>query len=87
MGVSLLPGRRRVVMSAPHRHRLPNRRPSHTETLEGAGQTFTAAVGFDPGTDRPCEVFLTACKEGSLMNASLGQERRSRAQGIHVCYG
>ena len=69
------------------RKRLPNRRPSHTETLEIVGQTFTAAVGFDPGTDRPCEVFLTAGKEGSLMNASLGQERRSRAQGIHVCYG
>lgn len=69
------------------RRRLPNRRPAHTEVLTVAGQTFTTTVGFDPGTDRPCEVFLTACKEGSLMNASLGQERRSRAQGIHVCYG
>ncbi len=53
------------------RNRLPNRRPSHTETLEVAGQTFTATVGFDPETGRPCEVFLTAGKEGSLINAML----------------
>ncbi len=36
-----------------------------------AGQTFTATVGFDPETGRPCEVFLTAGKEGSLINAML----------------
>ena len=53
------------------RNRLPNRRPSHTETLAVAGQTFTATVGFDPETGRPCEVFLTAGKEGSLINAML----------------
>ncbi len=53
------------------RKRLPNRRPSHTETLAVAGQTFTATVGFDPKTDRPCEVFMTAGKEGSLINAML----------------
>jgi len=58
-------------MSDPHRHRLPNRRPSRVETVEVAGQTFTATVGFDPETDRPCEVFLTAGKEGSLINAML----------------
>ncbi len=58
-------------MAAPDRHRLPNRRPSHTEALTVAGQTFTATVGFDPKTDRPCEVFLTAGKEGSLINALL----------------
>ncbi len=60
-----------MTMPAAHRHRLPNRRPSHTEALEVAGQAFTATVGFDPGTCRPCEVFLTAGKEGSLMNAML----------------
>ncbi len=53
------------------RKRLPNRRPSHTETLAVAGQTFTATVGFDPKTDRPCEVFLTAGKEGSMLDALL----------------
>ena len=53
------------------RRRLPNRRPAHTEVLTVAGQTFTTTVGFDPGTDRPCEVFLTAGKEGSLMNGML----------------
>ncbi len=58
-------------MAEPHRHRLPNRRPSHTETLEVAGQTFTATVGFDPVDDQPRELFLTAGKEGSLINAML----------------
>ena len=58
-------------MTAPHRRRLPNRRPSHTETLEVAGQTVTATVGFDPKTNRPCEVFLTAGKEGSTLSALL----------------
>jgi ribonucleoside-diphosphate reductase alpha chain len=55
----------------PARKRLPSRRPSLTEALEVAGQSFTATVGFDPKTDRPCEVFLTAGKEGSLINAML----------------
>ncbi len=53
------------------RKRLPNRRPSHTETLAVAGQTFTATVGFDPEDGRPRELFLTAGKEGSLINAML----------------
>ncbi len=53
------------------RKRLPNRRPSHTETLAVAGQTFTATVGFDPDDGRPRELFLTAGKEGSLINAML----------------
>ncbi len=58
-------------MSSPHRHRLPNRRPARTETLEVAGQAFTATVGFDPEDGRPRELFLTAGKEGSLINAML----------------
>ncbi len=58
-------------MSASHRQRLPNRRPSHTEALEVAGQVFTATVGFDPKSARPRELFLTAGKEGSLLNALL----------------
>ena len=53
------------------RKRLPNRRPSHTETLEVAGLAVTGTVGFDPEDGRPCEVFLTAGKEGSLINALL----------------
>ncbi len=56
---------------SPARTRLPNRRPSHTEALAVAGQTFTATVGFDPGTCRPRELFLTGGKEGSLINAML----------------
>ena len=58
-------------MASPHRHRLPNRRPSHTEALEVAGQTFTATVGFDPEDGCPRELFLTAGKEGSVINAML----------------
>jgi len=41
------------------RQRLPNRRPSHTEALEVAGQVFTATVGFDECA-QPRELFLTA---------------------------
>ena len=52
------------------RRRLPNRRLSHTEALEIAGQAFTATVGFDE-CGRPREVFLTAGREGSLLNAML----------------
>ncbi len=52
------------------RKRLPSRRPSHTETLAVDGQTFVATVGFDE-CDRPREVFMSAGKEGSLLNALL----------------
>ncbi len=57
-------------MSTSPRQRLPNRRLSHTETLEVAGQVFTATVGFDD-CGRPREVFMAAGKEGSLLNAML----------------
>jgi len=57
-------------MSASPRQRLPNRRPSHTETLEVGGQGFTATIGFDE-CGRPRELFLTAGKEGSMLNALL----------------
>ena len=55
----------------PARARLPNRRPSHVETLEVGGQVITACVGFDPATDQPCEVFLNGGKEGSQFDAML----------------
>ncbi len=53
------------------RKRLPNRRPSHTESLQVDGQVFTATVGFDPESGQPRELFLTAGKEGSMLNAML----------------
>ena len=53
------------------RQRLPNRRPSHIETLETAGQVFTACVGFDPETGQPRELFLSGGKEGSQVDALL----------------
>ncbi len=55
----------------PARSRLPNRRPAYTETLEVDGQSFEATVGFDPESGQPRELFLTAGKEGSLLNAML----------------
>ncbi len=56
----------------PHRHRLPNRRPCHTEVLEVDGQLFTASIGFDPETKQPREVFLSGGKQGSMLDALLG---------------
>ncbi len=55
----------------PARSRLPNRRRAYTETLEVDGQAFEATVGFDPEGGSPRELFLTAGKEGSLLNAML----------------
>ncbi len=40
----------------PLRTRLPNRRPSHFETLEVGAQVVTACIGFDPATSRPRDV-------------------------------
>ena len=59
------------MTSTSSRQRLPNRRPSHTETLQVGGQVFMATVGFDPETGRPREIFLNADKEGSFLNALL----------------
>ena len=53
------------------RKRLPNRRPSHVETLEVTGQEFTACIGFDPKTGQPCEIFLDASKRDSMFGAML----------------
>ncbi len=53
------------------RSRLPDRRPSHLETLEIGGQTIAACIGFDPATDQPREVFLNGGKEGSQFDAML----------------
>ena len=68
-----IPGTRTMpaLKDMPARVRLPNRRPSHIETLEVGGQIVTACVGFDPATDRPCEVFLNGGKEGSQVDAML----------------
>ena len=54
-----------------NRQRLPNRRPSHVETMEMAGQVFTACIGFDPETGAPRELFLNGGKEGSQFDAML----------------
>ena len=56
---------------APHRRRLPGRRPSLKQELQVGGQSFTVDIGFDPATGDPSEMFLNAGKEGSLLNALL----------------
>ncbi len=53
------------------RARLPNRRPSHVETLEVSGQVITVSIGLDPATGQPREVFLNGGKEGSQFDAML----------------
>ncbi len=53
------------------RQRLPNRRPAHTETLQADGQVSTATIGFDPESGQPRELFLTAGKEGSMLDTLL----------------
>ena len=58
-------------MSTSTRQRLPNRRPARTESLEVAGQAFTATVGFDPETGQPRELFLDASKRDSMFGAML----------------
>ena len=67
------------------RTRLPNRRKSHTETLEVAGQKFTACIGFDPETGQPRELFLNAAKEGSQVAALLSDA--ATAISIALQYG
>ena len=53
----------------PERARLPNRRPSHVETVEVDGQIITACIGFDPATGQPREVFLNGGTAGSQVDA------------------
>ncbi len=60
-----------VDPGSPTRRRLPNRRSSLKQELQIGGQTFAADVGFDPETGQPCELFLTAGKEGSMLNTLL----------------
>ena len=47
------------------RRRLPNRRPSETQTVNVGNHTFEATVGFDPADGRPREIFLAGAKHGS----------------------
>ena len=53
------------------RKRLPNRRPSYTETLEVDGQALTATVGFDPKSGQPCELFIVGVV-GNFLEGPLG---------------
>ena len=67
------------------RTRLPNRRECHIETLEVAGQEFTACIGFDPVTGQPRELFLNGGKEGSQVDALLSDA--ATATSIALQYG
>ena len=61
----------RISTSLPRRTRLANRRPVITETLLVGGQSIQASVGFDPATGQPHELFLSAGKTGSALDALL----------------
>ncbi len=69
------------MTSTSSRQRLPTRRPAHSEALEVDSHAFTATVGFSPKSGQPRELFLTAGKEGSLLNALLlkAQKRAAKA--------
>lgn len=56
----------------PQRHRLRDRRMSVSEVIEIGGQTYTATAGIDISVLGVREVFLSAAKEGSGMDAILG---------------
>lgn len=53
------------------RTRLPNRRPTITETLFVGGQAIEASVGFDPATGQPRELFLSGVKDATDLAAIL----------------
>jgi len=69
----------------PERSRLPNRRPSHLETLEVNGQVVTACIGFDPETGQPRELFLNGGKDGSQFDAMLADA--ATAISVALQYG
>ncbi len=56
-----------MTSPAPHRHRLPNRRPSLTRTINAGNHRFEVTVGIDPVDGQPREVFLDGAKDGTEM--------------------
>ena len=60
-----------TVASRPARKRLPNRRPSITETIKVEGQIVEVTVGFAPESGAVREVFLAAGKTGSTLDSLL----------------
>lgn len=60
------------MAEVPSRQRLPNRRPTLTETVTVGAHTFQVAIGLDPGTGAVREVFLDGAKEGTDLAAILG---------------
>ncbi len=53
-----------MTRPAPYRHRLPNRRPSLTRTINAGNHRFEITVGIDPADGQPREVFLDGAKDG-----------------------
>ena len=58
-------------VSLPKRRRLPNRRPTVTETLKIEGQRVEVTIGLAPEDGTVRELFLVAGKEGSMLNSLL----------------
>lgn len=59
------------MSEAAGRERLPNRREALTETIQVGQNRYDAAIGFDPATGNPREIFLSGAKDGTDMAAIL----------------
>ncbi len=52
------------MMPAPHRRRLPNRRPALTRSIDAGNHRLEVTIGLDPADGQPREVFLDGAKGG-----------------------
>ncbi len=69
-------------VSLPKRQRLPNRRPSVTETVEVEGQRVEVTIGFAPETGAVREMFLAAGKSGSTLAGLLSDAAVAISVGL-----
>ena len=51
-------------MLTPKRHRLPNRRPALTRTIDAGNHRLEVTIGLDPADGQPREVFMDGTKDG-----------------------
>lgn len=58
-------------MTAPLRHRLPNRRTGIAETIQWDGGEYDCQASFDPAAPRVSEAFISGHKVGSAMAATM----------------
>ncbi len=53
-----------MTTPVPHRHRLPNRRPALTRTIDAGNHRLEVTIGLDPADGQPREVFMDGAKDG-----------------------